>query len=305
MQAAELATRARTVAQLGELVQAMRTLAGARRRRAQERFSGLERYAAATRALLADALALLGEREQAFPAALPGVRRVIVLFSEHGFVGALNDRLLDHALASSTGQPAELVAVGARGQRLCRERGIGALVAGPMPTSDSGVPVTSERLIEDSFTALVEGRVGEVRVVFAEHAPPLGWRPRELRLFPPEVATPAQGSAGNGDLASAARSASASSPRESTGDAPLHTLGARELVERAVEEYAFAQVSWAVGEAFASEQAARFVAMDSARRHIDEKLRELDALGRRLRQEAITSEIIEIAAGAESSGGPS
>jgi F-type H+-transporting ATPase subunit gamma len=73
-------------------------------------------------------------------------------------------------------------------------------------------------------------------------------------------------------------------------------------VKRAIEEYVFAQVSFAVAEAFASEQAARFIAMDDARRHIEEEGRELAAIERRLRQEAITSEILEIAAGAESMG---
>ncbi|HVY49375.1 MAG TPA: F0F1 ATP synthase subunit gamma, partial [Minicystis sp.] len=73
---------------------------------------------------------------------------------------------------------------------------------------------------------------------------------------------------------------------------------------RAIEEYAFAQVSWAVGDAFASEQTARFLAMDAARRHIDEQLEGLRATERRLRQETITNEILEIVSAAESVEGP-
>ena len=60
MQPGELAARTRTVAQLGDIVAGDADAGGARRRQAQERFSGLERYAAATRAALGDALALLG-----------------------------------------------------------------------------------------------------------------------------------------------------------------------------------------------------------------------------------------------------
>ncbi|MGH7295895.1 MAG: F0F1 ATP synthase subunit gamma, partial [Polyangiaceae bacterium] len=151
---------------------------------------------------------------------------------------------------------------------------------GAMPTTVAAVQTTAQRLIEDLFTAVTDGRVGEMYVVFAEHRPPVAWEPRVLRIFPPE-APPIE--------------------RSSEDFAPIHTLAPRALVAKAIEEYAFAQIGWAVGEAFASEQAARFVAMDAARHHIEDKLRELHALERQVRQEAITSEIIEIASGAESS----
>jgi F-type H+-transporting ATPase subunit gamma len=285
MQPGELAARARTVAQLGDIVQAMRTLASARRRQAQERFSGLQRYAAATRAALGEALALLPVPPSAEPSSRRSTaRRVVVLFSEHGFVGPLNDRLLEAALPLRKGGETELVAVGSRGRRLCRERDVHASDGGAMPTAVAGVQATAQRLIEDLFGAVAEGRVGEMHVVFAEHRPPVAWDPRVLRLFPPEIVPP---------------------ERSEEKLAPIHTLEPRVLVAKAIEEYAFAQVGWAVGEAFASEQAARFVAMDAAHHHVEDKLSELRALERQVRQEAITSEILEIASGAESAEGVS
>jgi len=271
MQQGELAQQIRTVTQLGGVVHALRALASARRRQAQERFAGLERYADATRATLAQALALLDRSEAR---AEPRARWVVVLFSEHGFVGALNERLLD--FARETARDARLVAVGARGRRLCDERGIDASDGGAMPTTVAGAQDAAQRLVESWFPAIAERRVDEIRVVFAEHIPPMGWKPRALRVFPPDVASV--------DASPDAR--------------PLHTLAARDLVARAAEEFVFAQASWAVGEAFASEQAARFVAMDASHKHIDDKLRELRALERALRQETTTNEILEIVAGA-------
>lgn len=280
MDASELSARARTIGQLANIVQAMRTLASAQRRQAQERFSGLHRYATATRAALGEALALLGAPAEA-PAATPsGSRLVVALFSEHGFVGALNDRLLDEALTLSHSRGAALMAVGRRGLRLCRERAIDAADGGAMPTTVAAAQPTAQRLNEDLFGRVAAERVGEIRIVFAEHRPPVGWQPRELLLFPPDVSA---------------------AERPATADgSPIHTLEPQILVVRAIEEYAFAMVSWAVGSAFASEQAARFVAMDAAHRHIDEKLSELRALERRLRQDTITNEILEIASGAGS-----
>ncbi|MEQ8251905.1 F0F1 ATP synthase subunit gamma [Oceanibaculum nanhaiense] len=50
--------------------------------------------------------------------------------------------------------------------------------------------------------------------------------------------------------------------------------------------------------AFVAENEARMAAMSAASRQIEEELGVLEALARRMRQEAITAEIIEIAAGA-------
>jgi F-type H+-transporting ATPase subunit gamma len=80
---------------------------------------------------------------------------------------------------------------------------------------------------------------------------------------------------------------------------PLTTLPAPALVARLIEEHAFAQVTWAVGEAFASEHGARFAAMETSHRSLADKLDELRRIERASRQEAITSEVIEVAAGAE------
>ena len=284
MDSSELAQRIRTVGQVADVVQAMRTLASARLRQAQDRFSGLERYAAATRSALSQALALLGS-----VADRPGeppleARRVVALFSEHGFVGALNDTLLDHALSLSRARGAQLIVAGARGQRLCRERNVEALDGGAMPTTIGGAQATAQRLVQDLFGAIAEGRIAEIHLVFGEHRPPVGWRPRSLLLFPPEV-----------------KSAGPSS----MDVRPLHTLAPDVLLARAVEEYAFSQVSWAVSEAFASEQAARFAAMDASHRHTDDKLAELRAIEREQRQEATTNEILEIVSGSQSSGSQS
>jgi len=283
MDAGEVVARSRTVAQLADIVQAMRTLASGRRRQAQQRLAALQRYAEATRSALAEALALLPSSVDTVVAPPPTESpRVIALFTELGFVGALNDRLLERALAVCRQRGARLIVVGARGRRLCRERSVDAIDGGSMPTTVAGAQATAQRLLDALFGALVEARDGEVWLVFAEHEPPLGWKARDLRVFPPDV-SPA--------------------PRAGAGLAPLHALAPERLVVRAVEEYGVAQMSWAVGEAFACEQAARFVAMDASRRHIDEKLSELRALERQLRQEAITNEILEIASGAASAGG--
>lgn len=279
MDAAELAARVRTLSQMVKVVDAMRSLAASHKRRAHDAFAGFERYAEAMRAALGQALDLLAAEEGRAPVEkAAGARRVVVLLSEHGFVGALNERLLDAALrvAREGPGPAELCALGSRGLRLCRDRGVPVLSGGPLPSTVAGVGPTAERLTQDLFDALAGGALACVDLVFARHAGMIGWEPRTIRLFPPELG------------AAAARS-----------EPPLRTLPAPALVARIIEEHCLAQVVWALGEAFASEHAARLAAMEASQRSLREKLDELSRSERTARQEAITSEILEIAAGTE------
>ncbi|WP_437608068.1 F0F1 ATP synthase subunit gamma [Sorangium sp. So ce834] len=279
--AAELAARIRTLSQAAKVVDAMRSVAASRRRQASDACVGFERYAAATRAALGQAIELLAAEEGSAPLEeAAGARRVVVLFSEHGFVGALNERLLDAALRVARGAPGpvELAALGTRGLRLCRDRGVVALFGGPLPSTVSGVGPAADRLTRDLFGAIAGGAIACVDLVFARRAGVLGWGPQALRLFPPE----------RGPGAEAA-----------PGEPPLRTLPAAALVARIIEEHCLAQVVWALGEAFACEHAARLAAMEASARSLRDELDELSRAERTARQEAITSEILEIAAGAE------
>lgn len=66
---------------------------------------------------------------------------------------------------------------------------------------------------------------------------------------------------------------------------------------RLAEEYVFAQFAHAAVEGYAAENTARLSVMVTARENIDEKLDELRGIERRLRQEEITLEVLELAGG--------
>jgi F-type H+-transporting ATPase subunit gamma len=52
-------------------------------------------------------------------------------------------------------------------------------------------------------------------------------------------------------------------------------------------------------ESFTSENAARFRTMEAADENIERKTSELDRLARRIRQESVTAEILELMSGTE------
>ena len=81
------------------------------------------------------------------------------------------------------------------------------------------------------------------------------------------------------------------------------TLGPRQLIESLAEEYVYAQLCEAALHAFEAENQARMMAMAAAKTNIETKLAELVQHQHQLRQDEITTEIIELAAGAEASKG--
>lgn len=80
---------------------------------------------------------------------------------------------------------------------------------------------------------------------------------------------------------------------------PLHNLRRGLLLEKLMAEYVFALLTEAAVESLASENAARFAAMESAHDNVSRKLDGLQASARQARQTEITAELLDIMTGAE------
>ena len=78
---------------------------------------------------------------------------------------------------------------------------------------------------------------------------------------------------------------------------PLVTMPPARLIERLAGEYVFAELCAALMLSFAAESEARMRAMIGARSNVRRTRDKLRATYRRLRQEQITTEIVELAAG--------
>jgi F-type H+-transporting ATPase subunit gamma len=76
----------------------------------------------------------------------------------------------------------------------------------------------------------------------------------------------------------------------------MTTLPQAVLLARLTEEYVYACVCEAAVEAYAAENQARVSAMAGARSKIDEQFVQLQQLEHRVRQEAITAEVVELSA---------
>lgn len=267
-----LKARIESLQDLRDLIRAIRALAASHVREAQSALVGIRRYVDVVEDAIADAAGLLPEIDARSPADEPSAAGVlIVVCSEHGFTGAFNELLLQRALAELK-QGQRLGIIGRRGSMLAEEREISVAWSFPMATHVGGVPGVTRRVAEQIMGAstadIVFGgyRMGGRFDVEAKEILPL-----DPALF----------------LGSKRR------------NRPLHHLGPDKLLQKLTGEHLFAEITRAVMESLTSENGARLRVMEAADHNMEDKLGGLRRQEQSLRQESITSELLDVVTGAE------
>lgn len=266
----DIAARIEGIRQLGAVVNAMRGIAAARARQARDQLVAVDGYAASIATAIGQALALS-------PGASPGPARrpALVLFcAEQGFAGAFSERVLDAVGADLAASAVFLV--GTRGASVAAERGIAVGWQGAMPSHSPGVPKLADRIAEAIYDRIARGEIDQVDAVFGQWEPGHGTHVERQRLLPFDAAQ---------------------MPHPGGGHPPLISLPPEVLLRGLTADFLHAQLCKAALHAFAAENEARMTAMASARNQIEQRLSRLQAQQRLVRQEEITAEIIELAAG--------
>lgn len=267
--------------ELLDLVGAMRSLAGMRMQEAQRTLPGIRRYAESLATAIADTLLLIQEPDPPPRRSSRERRALILCTAEHGFVLGFNERLVDAARAVLKIDDL-LFVLGTRGAVLLFERGQPATWTHAMATRCSAAPETVRHLSAELYRRIAYGEIARVEVVYARyHQGSVSTIERRL-LLPLDTA-----------------SLKTRQPRQP----PLHNLEPVTLHEKLMGEYVFALLTEAAVESMASENAARFAAMDSAHDNVSKKLERLRQEARLARQAEITTELIELVAGAEAQRG--
>lgn len=261
---ADIGARIDGIRELDSVINAMRGIAGARARQAREVMAAVALYAESLSAAISRALAMMPESD----GGTAGSGRIVVLFlAEQGFAGAFSERLLD-ALGDLEG--ADLFLVGTRGTALAAERGIHGAWREAMPARALQMPLLADRIARQLYPGIAKGKVAQLEAWFA------GDGLRKRQLFP---------------LDRRALRARAPVP------APLMQLPPATLLAELTADYIHAQFCDTALRAFAAENEARMEAMASAHREIGRQLARLEMQRRIVRQDEITAEIIELAAG--------
>jgi F-type H+-transporting ATPase subunit gamma len=270
---ADISARIDGIRQLGAVVNAMRGIAAARARQARSQLAAVDSYAATIALAIGRILPLVPAGRSA--AARRSARPALVLFcAEQGFAGAFSERVLD--TVGKDFSTSEILLIGTRGNAVAAERGLHAVWSSPMPSHSLGVPKLADRISEALYSRFASGAVDRLDAVFSQWQPGHGVRVERRRLFPI-------------DMSGFSRPANAGTPIMNLAPEPL-------LIELTAD-YVHAQLCKTALHAFAAENEARMEAMASAHGQIERQLSALQATQRIVRQEEITAEIIELAAG--------
>ena len=273
----EVEGRIGTVHQLEAVITAMRGSAAARSREARGRLAGIRAYAAVVGGAIGEALALAPESEpQLRKRGRPEGHVVIALCAEQGFAGSFNERVLDAAERHLKSDAAELFIIGNRGAMVAAEQGLVVGWLAPMVAHAEEVPLLASRITDALYSRLEKSQAARVTVIHAVPAPSAAIEIAERALLPFDFVR------------------FKVAPRAVP---PITTLPPERLLAELAEEYVYAELCEEIMLSFAAENEARMRAMIAARSNVARKLEELVSSFRRLRQEEITGEIIELSAG--------
>ena len=283
----DIRRRIRGVTSIQQITRAMQMVATAKMRRAQARVRAARPYAEEMGLVLATLTERAREYRHPFLAGSEGGAGLLVLItSDRGLCGALNVntiRLAHREMVRRFGPGYQVVTVGRKGREFARRNRLQVVrdVSGlPDRPSPAEVQPASAAAIE----VFLAGTVQHVLLAFAAYRSILAQEAVVTELIPVPPSSAA-------DSERAARAAQGSDYLyEPDAQAVLD-----ELLPRAIE----GRVYQAVLENQASEWSARMVAMRSATDNADDLIRQLTLTANKVRQAAITRELMEIVGGAE------
>jgi F-type H+-transporting ATPase subunit gamma len=298
-----------------KITKAMKMVAAAKLRRAQDSVAAIRPYARRMKKVSQDLAARITEELDASPAAgapspseeegqgqdqeqslrpvllLKGRKeeriRLVVVTSDRGLAGAFNsniNRRTERFLVEHEGAQVTLEVIGKKGRDYLRRRNV--TIGSELPGAD---PKTAGKIAAElaaRLSLIIEsGEADAVYVVYNEFKSVASQAVQVERLLPIE-APPA-----------AAVSGAEDAPRTLLDF--LYEPGQREVLQHLVPLYIQTELHRIFLESIAAEFGARMNAMDNASRNAKEMISRLTLQYNRARQAAITKELMEIVSGAE------
>ena len=280
--------RIRSVKNTQQITRAMKFVAAARLRRAQEAALAARPYAKELARVLRSIMSRIDQPEHPLLAHRPEEKiLVVVLTGERGLAGAFNSNILRKAnefFRPNKGKKISVVPVGKKGRDALRKAGfpIAAEYVNVLARVNFGTARDIATVVTDLYT---KEEADSVYIVFSEFKTVMTPNLVLEKLLPVEAMRV--------DEETAAEKASAQV--DYIYEQPKEIL-LGELLPRYVET----QILRAMLESSAAEHAARMTAMESATKNAGDVIEALTLHMNKVRQAAITKEIIEIVSGASS-----
>jgi F-type H+-transporting ATPase subunit gamma len=278
----DIRRRIRTVKNTQQITKAMKMVASAKLRRAQDRVVAARPYAAMLGRVLVDVSAAAAQTDAAAENPLLAVREenrvlLILVTSDRGLAGAFNSNLNkagQQFLARFAGKSVEMETLGRKGRDFFRRR---ANVTGELVgVSDKPTYANAQAIAKKAMDRYAAGEIDAVYIIYNEFKSVLSQKLTEKRVLP----------------------AALDGPREGVSAEFIYEQPPEQLLGSLLPRYVELAIYHAMIESAAAEFAARMTAMESATRNASEVIDKLTLNLNRVRQASITREIIEVVSGA-------
>ena len=276
----DIRRRIRSVKNTQQITSAMKTVAAVKLRRAQERVFAARPYANELRTILSDLSVQVENLSHPLLEVRPEKKiLVVVVTSDRGLCGAFNtniSRSAEDFMKSHGGQELPLITVGRKGRDYFKRRE--ASILEEHIGIFSQLDIKHARAIGARIVELYSAaKIDSVYLAYNEFKSVIQQRLVVESLLP--------------------LSPSAFKGEQAGGDY-IFEQPPQAIFDRLLPQFVDTQVHRALLESSASEQGARMTAMDTASRNAGEMIEALTLNMNRIRQAAITREIIEVVSGA-------
>ena len=283
----ELKGRINSVKSTQKITKAKQMVAAAKLRKAQAAAEAARPYAARLTAVMASLASKVGDSDSA-PKLMAGTGKnqkhlLVVANSDKGLAGAFNSNIVRAALAKASelkaqGKDIEFYLVGRKGRAPIR-RAWPNNVGHTFDTTEVREPgfAEAERIADELVELFEAGKFDVAHLFYSKFKSALTQEPTCLQIIPVPAPANAQ-----------------------TSDAAVeYEPDEEEILAELLPRYLKTQLFGALLENQAGEQGASMTAMDNATRNAGDLINKLTIQYNRSRQAAITTELIEIIAGAE------
>ncbi len=287
----EVKLRMRSVKNISQVTRALQAVSASKVRRAMQAMTRSRPYSTKAWQVLTH-LAVQPGRSSLHPLLVPRSEikstLVIMVSSDRGLAGAYNTNILRFVLRRFNEHPApvQYITVGRKGRDLLYRRGQQILADfSHLPDNPGFADVSAiGRLAVDEF---LERKTDEVYLVYTDFVSMLTQQPSVKKLLALELES------GDSPVQEFYQA------HEGAAPAYIYEPGQDQILDEIVPRFTALQVYHAVLESQASEHAARMVAMKNATDNASELASALQLEYNKARQQTITSEMLDIAGGAE------
>ena len=283
----DMRRRIRAVKSTQQITKAMKMVAASKLRRAQERVMAARPFAEEVERVRVSVASRVDQTQhpllQRRPGAETGATLVIAITSDRGLCGSFNQNVVKAVggfIRENPSRPISLGLVGRKGRDLLARSGL------PVRLQYVNLPKVAtlsdaEAIAEPAITDFTEGKVDSVYLIYNEFKSVMQQQLRVKCLLPlaPVSEKDAAAAASRGEY--------------------IYEPSAQEIFDVLLHRIVEVQILHALLESSAGFYAAQMTAMDAATRNSADMIESLTLTMNKVRQAAITREIIEVVSGAE------